>query len=214
MALSTYAELCASVADWLHKPNLAAQVVDFIDLAESQINTDLRLRVMQVDEPLTLASHARTIALPARYLEPIKLELAFPDRDNKKLTYLSPEQMTVNAAAGAAGEPDYWTVDGDTLEFPNLSDRAYSVTFRMLKGFDLATTSTNALLTKYPGIYLYGALLQAAPYCVDDARMATWGAMYEQLKAKINKQEGRDKKLTQLRTDHPSVQPHSNIFRG
>lgn len=214
MALSTYTELKASVADWLHKPTLTAQVVDFISLAESEINTELRMRLMQVDEPLTLASGARTIALPSRYLEPIKLELVFPDRDNKELIYLSPTQMTVNAAAGVACEPQFWTVDGDTVEFPNLADRAYSVSFRMLKGFDIATTSTNALLTKYPGIYLYGALLQAAPYCADDARVATWATLYEKLKAKVNKSEARDKKLTRLRTEHPSVRPHSNILKG
>jgi hypothetical protein len=39
--------------------------------------------------------------------------------------------------------------------------------------------ATNWLLTSSPDIYLYGALLQAAPYLQDDARIQTWATLYE-----------------------------------
>ena len=39
---------------------------------------------------------------------------------------------------------------------------------------------TNWLLTKAPMIYLYGALLQTAPFTGDDGRIATWGKLYTQ----------------------------------
>lgn len=215
MALSTYSDLKAAVADWLHRADLTAQVADFIALAESEINTDMRLRLMEADESLTLAAGARTIALPTRYLEPIQLELVFAGRENEPLTYLTPTQMIIDPSTGARYQPEYWTVNGDAIEFPNSADQAYTFTFRMLKGFDIANTSTNALLTAYPGIYLYGALLQAQAYMVNDPRISTWASMYGNLVKKANRKEARTKSLATLRSEHPSArQSHSNIFRG
>jgi hypothetical protein len=40
------------------------------------------------------------------------------------------------------------------------------------------SNTTNWLLTAAPDIYLYGALMQAAPYLKDDARIGTWSQMY------------------------------------
>ena len=39
---------------------------------------------------------------------------------------------------------------------------------------DLAPT--NWLLTKHPDVYLYGALLESAPYTKEDERINVWGA--------------------------------------
>lgn len=214
MTLSTYTELQASVADFLHRTNLTAQVVDFIALAESEINTDMRLRLMESDETLTLASGATTVALPARYSEPIRLDIVIAGQDNRELKYLTPQQMVIEATTGSACEPDFWTINGANLQFPAPADRAYSLLFRMLKDFDIASTSTNALLTKYPGIYLYGALLQAAPYMVNDQRIPTWATMYSNLVAKANKKEARTRVLTTLRTELPGTGRRTNIYRG
>jgi hypothetical protein len=32
-----------------------------------------------------------------------------------------------------------------------------------------------------PDIYLYGSLLQSAPYLVDDSRIPVWASMYQKL---------------------------------
>jgi hypothetical protein len=42
-----------------------------------------------------------------------------------------------------------------------------------------STVASNWLLTSSPDIYLYGSLLQAAPYLQDDARIQTWATLYE-----------------------------------
>ena len=46
MALTTYTELKASLADWLNRTDLTAAIPDFITLAESQMERQLRLRQM------------------------------------------------------------------------------------------------------------------------------------------------------------------------
>jgi hypothetical protein len=52
---------------------------------------------------------------------------------------------------------------------------------------------TNPILTAYPDLYLYGALLEAMPFLADDTRLATWQAMYQQtldyIDHKIKEQE-------------------------
>jgi hypothetical protein len=41
------------------------------------------------------------------------------------------------------------------------------------------SNTTNWLLTKAPDVYLYGSLLQAAPYLQDDARIQVWAGLYK-----------------------------------
>ena len=40
------------------------------------------------------------------------------------------------------------------------------------------TATTNWLLTLHPDAYLYGSLLQAAPYLKNDERLQTWGTIF------------------------------------
>ena len=215
MAITTYAELKTAVASYLHRTDLTAIIPDFITLAESEINTDMRLRLMESDQSLTLSAAATTVALPARYSEPIRLDVVIAGQDNRTLTYLTPQQMSIQATTGSACEPDYWTINGASIQFPAPADRQYTLLFRMLADFDIATTSTNALLTKYPGIYLYGTLAQAAPYIADDARIGLWKQQYESLKAKANRKEARTRTLTTLRTELPGIGYRiNNIYRG
>lgn len=213
MAITTYTELVASVADFLHRVDLTTQIADFITLAEDEINADMRLRLMEVDETLTFST-GRTVALPDRILEPIRLTLVYAGADDEELVYQTPVQMIVNDSVGVACRPIYWTIKGDNIEFPNRADRSYTMTFRMLQGFDIANTGTNALLTKYRGLYLYGALVQASAFVENDDKIAKWKSMYLNMKKKVNRQEARTKTLALLQNDMPGTYPRMNILRG
>ena len=39
-------------------------------------------------------------------------------------------------------------------------------------------TDTTAVLTRYPAIYVWGCLLQSAPFLRDDSRLQSWGQLY------------------------------------
>ena len=215
MAFTNYTELLAVIADRLHRDDLTTQMVEFVALAESEINSEMRLRLMEADESLTLTSGTRTIALPARYIEPVKLSLVISGQENTELQYVQPQQLAINAASGASSRPQYWTVNGSNIELPNLSDATYSCTLRMIKGFDLAATSTNALLTAYPGIYMYGALIQSSYHIGVDPRLDSWRLAYGTLKQKAMRSEARSKALTNLVTNLPGVgSGYSNIITG
>jgi hypothetical protein len=42
------------------------------------------------------------------------------------------------------------------------------------------SNTSNWLLAKSPAMYLYGALVQSAPYLRDDDRITTWGTLYKE----------------------------------
>jgi hypothetical protein len=210
-----YYDLQDKIESWLHKSNVTSQIPDFISLAEDEINTEMRLRVMEVTESLTLESGENEVALPSRYIEPVSLKIAYTDREERELEFVNRSAMNLDTAAGMSSEPDYWAIDGSNIVVPCVADQDYTLSFRFLKRLDIRADLTNDLLTNYRGLYLYGALVQASAWLVNDKRVPQWIAMYDRLKAKVQKKESRNKALAALRTDHPSANCYrSNILEG
>ena len=70
MALTTYSTLKAEIASYLNRDDLTTHLDTFIDLAESRLNRDLRLREMEtVDTSITTVSGTQAYDLPTGYLE-------------------------------------------------------------------------------------------------------------------------------------------------
>ena len=72
--------------------------------------------------------------------------------------------------------PGGGVVVSNEIELAPTPDAAYTIemVYRQLIP-PLATNATNWLLAAAPDLYLYGALLEAAPYIKEDARIQTWG---------------------------------------
>jgi hypothetical protein len=95
------------------------------------------------------------------------------------LEYRSGTQMDEYRAsiANASSQPAYFTILGDEIELAPTPDAAYTVEMVYRKNIPaLASSSTNWLLELAPDAYLYGALLEAAPYIKADERIQVWGA--------------------------------------
>lgn len=210
-----YAWLQAEIAAWLHR-DLSARIPTFIVMAESRMNRKLRLRVMESDEPVALASGARTIALPTGYIEPISLGLTISGTPRDYLSYVLPTQLPIDPTSTAASRPRQFTINGANIEFPKLADQSYAMNFRMLKAFGLSdSATTNWLLTNHPDIYLFGALLEATPYVRDDARIGIWQDRYDRAMSEISNKEARSKVLSRLVTESPLRNRRSfNVISG
>ena len=179
MALTTYTELKASIADWLNRTDLTTQIPDFISLNEAQIERQLRTRQMLTRTTLTI--DAEFESTPADFLEVRTLKLTGTNPITP-LTFMTmdslDEQSTIDIGSG---RPKYFTVIGTEFRFVPTPDASYAseiVYFAKLNKLS-ASVATNFLLTSSPDIYLYGSLLQAAPYLLDDARIAVWSSLYE-----------------------------------
>ena len=83
MAISTYEQLKSALNDWGKRGDADAYLDTFIDLAESDIWRDLRIRDMETRATGNLSG--RTLALPSGYLEMRKFRLT--TTPPKELTY-------------------------------------------------------------------------------------------------------------------------------
>jgi len=158
MAISTYAELQTAVASWLHRD--VSQITDFITLAEKRINSLLDSRIAEVESTLTATISSRYIALPSGYMRSLGLWLTTYN-PRTEIRYELPENIRVSTSTG---QPFCYTIDGANVAFDCPADRAYTYTLRYKKGYDIASTSTNDILTNYPALYLYGALIYSCSF--------------------------------------------------
>ena len=74
--LSNYDELSAAVAKWLHRKDLTTQIPDFIALAESRMNAEIRSREQEVVLALTASGANATIDLPLDMVEMRRIRVA------------------------------------------------------------------------------------------------------------------------------------------
>ena len=179
MALTTYAELKTSIGDWLNRSDLTSVIPDFISLAEAQIERTLRARQMIVRANASF--DAQYGAVPADFLETKSLKLTSTNPQTP-LEFLSIDALDQKAAEyTASGRPRFFGVVGGQFRIVPTPDANYTTEltyYAKLSKLSNSNTS-NWLLSSSPDIYLYGSLLQAAPYLQDDARIQTWATLYE-----------------------------------
>lgn len=193
MALTNYSDLVTAVGSWLHRDDLAANIPDFITLAEARISRDLRIKKQIVTTTLTTIPGTQYLPLPADWIELENLSIKGSPVTN--LSYATVEQLNVNYPDnGLIGKPSLYTIEGDNLILGATPDSAYALTLTYYARFPtLATASTNALMTLAPSIYLFGALSEAAPFISDDVRVQLWDTKY---RADINALQDQDDTVT------------------
>tara|TARA_R110001632_G_scaffold146177_1_gene263109 strand:- start:4 stop:624 length:621 start_codon:yes stop_codon:yes gene_type:complete len=187
MAITTYAELQTSIANWLNRDDLTAVIPDFISLAEAGINRDLRHYRMINRVDATLDS--RYVQMPTDWMETVRFSIT--SGNTYKIELVSRDDMLEyrQNTADVSGRPRFYANIGDTIEVFPTPDAEYQMQLQYYaKTPALSNTNTaNWLLTAAPDIYLYGALVQSAPYLNDDARIQTWASLYQSVLDSLQK---------------------------
>lgn len=192
MALSNYTELQAAIADQLDRTDLTAQIPDFIKLAEAQMNRVVRH--WRMEDRATALLDTQYTALPTNFAEPIRMVLTSGNYTTLEIVgNLEIAQLRANAS-NTLGRPQFYAINDQAIEVFPSPDGDYTIELVYYETLTpLANTGTNWLLTYYPDAYLYGACLHSAPYLAEDARMQTWGALYEAAISAINQDAERAK---------------------
>lgn len=213
MAISTYAELQTAVAAWAHRST--SNITDFIDLAEARINAALESRMAEVESSLTGVVDSRYIALPTGYYNNIGLWLTTYG-NRIEIVYVQPDSLPI--ATDSSGQPYYYTIDGSNIAFEMPCSSAYTYVFRYKKGYDIASTSTNDILTRYPNVYLYGSLREASMFANDDNNAMKWEAAYQFALDECRNAEFKNKTMSTLGVDHALLSGGAvgdrNIYTG
>ena len=184
----TYTGLQASVADFLNRSDLAAAIPDFITLAEAQMNRVLNTREMWAMQTISITGETAPLPGDCQAIESIRVS----DDCVRKLHYLTPQQMD-EEPIGCTGSPRKYTVAGGQLVFHPIPGAAMSARIRFRKRLcALSAYSTcNWVLDKHPDAYLYGALMQAAPYLMGDDRIQTWSGLFSSALEAIEAEDRR-----------------------
>jgi hypothetical protein len=186
MAIGTYAELQTAVANWLDRDDLTDRIPEFIALAEAKMNRNLRISLMEnVSTAITMAGGTRDYSLPTGFTGMKEFHLT--TSPITPLSYITPEMMNRMWAGSNAGRPQAFTLFSDAgtrkIRVGPSPDSAYTTSMLYLKKIDNLSVSnpTETMLTENPDVYLYGALLEAEPFLMNDARVQLWGSMLQQV---------------------------------
>ena len=210
MSISNYGELQTSVADWLKRKNLTASIPGLIALGEITLRDgieavtprgDIELLSLRVREMETAKVYApgdsdtdsatvddaiTTIDLPSNYLE-AKYFL------HGKYSVERATPQAVRKARESQGIPTLFYRDLDTVYFgktPTGTDDVTMTYYADFTGALSADSDTNTILTNYPNLYLYAALVAAEPYLFNDKRLPIWESRLKTgLKAAINREK-------------------------
>jgi hypothetical protein len=178
MALDTFAGLKATIADYLNRDDLTAIIPSFITIAEAKFNRKLRTR--QMIKRANGQIESAFFAYPSDWLQAKEFQLnTNPIVRLQFVTEAYGDELKANRYV-SIGQPAYYTITGTQLEFIPAPDSTYSAELTYYAKIPALSDSntSNWLLAYAPDLYLYGALLEAAPYLKDDERLAVWSQMY------------------------------------
>ena len=185
MGLANYSDLKTSVANYLGRSDLTSQIPGFIALAEIRLARELRIRQMLTTATATMTIGDSTVGMPSDFLA--MRDIFVQDQPRNVINFVSPATFTRNARTEEVGVPTFYTMRGQEFEFAPKPDAAY--TLQMLyyaKPTPLSDSNqSNAFMANCPDALLYGALLEAEPFLMNDARMATWSQMYSNAIARL-----------------------------
>jgi hypothetical protein len=184
LSITDYTTLQSAVVEYLARENeatLVARVPTFIQLFEAKMNRMLFVPQMEKRSTalVNLASdEPEFIALPGDFqsMRTVRLNGV---TGKPRLQFMTATQLEDYryATDNVTGQPIYFTVFGDEMELAPTPNEAYTLEMIYRSNIpDLATNSTNWLLTLAPDLYLYGSLLESAPYLKEDGRIQTWAA--------------------------------------
>jgi hypothetical protein len=207
---TTYANLQTAVAADLARSDLTAELPNFINRGEAILNRRLRLLIMETSASSTLSSGSETMSLPTGFLEHINLRYS---TDNHMPTQVAWDDLDALKST-SSGRPTIYAI-GSSVEFDRAADQNYTIKHRYHKRWDIATDSTNTLLTNEPDIYLHAALVGSIPRTGMSPRAQTWIDMLEEGIREIKRVDGRTRRQRVQRVDGALAQTQGfNINRG
>lgn len=192
-----YQGLCNKIADTLNRQDLTTVIPDFVFLATSTIQRDIARTKHPLGMNRAIADVECNYApLPTDY---VSLYQLMRQDTQKPLEYITPDQSKTILSQGwippgpsvlppditnsiNSGAPTYFTIIGRTLRLfppPNSSAILQLEIWYYARLEALTTTNTtNWVLTRYPDLYLYCALMHSAPYLMADDRVNLWAQSY------------------------------------
>lgn len=192
MAIDTYAKLQTEILDTLDRTDLVAEVTEYtpgaiegavtraIAKAERRIVRRLRTREFETSTSIATVAGTETVALPADF---VMMKMLLLNR-SPAAVLAQKDLVTLHndCPSTVAGSPRAYAAFGPSLYLRPVPDAV-----RSLKMFYYAAPTplsaehtTNTLLSKYPDLLFYGALVEITAHVEDDGRIGLWKAAFDE----------------------------------
>ena len=193
MAINTYGTLKAAVANWLDRDDLSDRIPEFISLSEAIFNRTLRIRAMETTVSDSTPSGSKEDALPTGYLQ--MREIHLETSPVVSLSYITPEIMYRIRAGSTNSKPNSYTIMGDNILFGPTPNSVYTYSMTYYKALSALSDDdpTNWAILNAPDLYMYGTLLQAEPFLMNDERVPLWERGFRQAISDIQEQDNKDR---------------------
>jgi len=189
MSFATYSDLKTSIAGYLARSDLTTQIPDFITFAENRLRRELRIRQMLKSVTTATVSGDNTIEIPSDFLQ--VRDFVVMTNPIQPLSYSSPSALSNDPRASEVGVPLSYTILANDFQVSPSPDGIYTV--KMLyfaaPAYLSSSNTTNVFLTTAPDALLYASLIEAEPYLMNDARINTWGTMYDRAIGSLTKSD-------------------------
>ncbi len=189
MSFATYSDLQTSIGNYLARSDLTSQIPDFITFAENRLRRELRIRQMLKSVTTATVKDDATVELPSDFLE--VRDFVVVTNPLTPLSYSSPSVLSNDPRALWVGVPRSYTILANDFQLSPIPDAVYTV--KMLyfaaPAYLSSSNTTNVFLTTAPDALLYASLIEAEPYLMNDARINTWGTMYDRAIGSLTKSD-------------------------
>lgn len=195
MAIDSYAKLQSEILDTLNRTDLVADVTEYspgtiegavqrsISKAERRIVRRLRTREFETSTSFSTTASTETVAIPSDFV----MAKTFMLTSDPVVVLVQKDLTTLynDVPSSATGIPSAFAPFGSSFYLRPIPDSARAAKlFYYQSPTPLSDVNTsNTLLTKYPDLLLYGALIEVTAHVEDDERIQLWkGAFDEAIK--------------------------------
>lgn len=191
MALSNFTELKASIIAWSSSTELTAVIDDLVTLAEVRIYEKLRAKSLTKDLSLAYVATNSSVTLPADCISVLSLRDTNTTRSGKvevigtdKFTDSQSSPITLDTTKTQV------LVTGRELIFVTARTDSGTIVGRYFAKEPALSVGnpTNVILTNYPMLYLFGGLIEAFSYLMDEEAATKYEVRFGQAMDAANSQ--------------------------
>jgi hypothetical protein len=179
--ISGYSTLLTEVASWLARSDLSAAIPGFVQNWEERFYRNPKNYGQWMVSALSV-SFSDTATVPTDFLS---LRIAYLDgQSNTPLAPMSLDQVLQAYPRTSSGQPKWIARDGANFVFGPAPSATYTLNGSyyakpaLLRNF-ASDAAAHFLIVNAPDLLLYGALLEAQPYVMNDKRIPVWAAAYD-----------------------------------
>lgn len=179
--ITSYTTLLTEVASWLARGDLTSAIPGFVQNFEERFYRQPRNYGPWMHSAFNI-SFSSTAPVPSDYLTH---KIAYLDgQSNAPLVPSSLEQVLMAYPRTSAGKPKWMARDGANFVFGPAPDGTYTLNGTYFAKPDLlrdfaSDAEAHFLIVNAPDLLLYGALLEAQPYLMNDKRLPVWQSMFD-----------------------------------